>query len=125
MSKAGGTGKRRASERVRQLVAEALERHVSDPRISWVTVTEVRATSDLKTATVFFTVLDVRKRAEAEAALASARGLLQGKIGARLGTRNTPQLDFVFDDHQARARELTTLIEGLEVREDSPVEDEE
>jgi ribosome-binding factor A len=118
MSKVGGSGKRRASERVRQLVAEALERHASDPRLTWVTVTEVRATSDLKTATVFFTVLDARKRAGAEAALASARGMIQGRIGARLGTRNTPQLDFVFDDHQARARELTTLIEGLEVHPD-------
>lgn len=123
MSKASGTGKRRASERVRQLVAEALERHVTDPRLSWVTVTEVRATSDLKSATVFFTVLDSRKRSDAEAALASARGLLQGKIGARLGTRNTPQLDFVFDDHQARARELTQLIEGLDVRGDVEEDD--
>ena len=108
---------------MRQLVAEALERHVTDPRLSWVTVTEVRATSDLKSATVFFTVLDSRKRSDAEAALASARGLLQGKIGARLGTRNTPQLDFVFDDHQARARELTQLIEGLDVRGDVEEDD--
>lgn len=117
---APGSRSRRVNERVRQLVAETLEREVSDPRVSFVTVTDVRATSDLKTATIFVTVLDRKRREDAIAGLNSARGLLQRRIGARLGTRNTPLLEFVFDAHQERAVALTRLIDGLEVRADEP-----
>lgn len=111
----GAKRPRRVNERVRQIVAETIDRELLDPRLELVTVTDVRATPDLRTATIFWTILDRRRQAEAGRALESSRAVLQRRLGQGLGTRNTPQLTFTFDDHQDRARDLTALIETLEV----------
>lgn len=114
MSRSTGKRPRRAGERIRQLVAETLERDLSDPRLELVTITDVRTSPDVKTATVFWTVLDRRKVDAVAQALESARGAVQRRVGAGLGTRNTPLLTFTFDELQDRANALTTLIEGLD-----------
>ncbi len=88
-------------------------RSLSDPRLSGVTVTEVRATQDLKEANVFWTVLDPRARDDAARAFESARGTLQGRIARELRTRETPHLRFTFDRHQDDAVALTRLIDDV------------
>ncbi len=104
---------RRVNEALREILADALQRDVSDPRLSLVTVTHVRATPDLKEATVFWTLLDRKRRDAAGAALESARGVLQGRIGREMRARQTPQLRFEYDAHQDRATDLTRLIDEV------------
>ena len=108
---AQGQRRRRVNEAIRQVLAEAVGRELSDPRLELVTVTEVRATADVREATVYFTTLDPRRRDASLRALEAARGLLQSRVGGALGTRNTPQLRFVYDDHQEEAVRLTRLID--------------
>jgi ribosome-binding factor A len=103
--------RRRVNEAIRHVLAEVVGRELSDPRLELVTVTEVRATSDVREATVFFTTLDPRRRDRTLRALEASRGLLQSRVGAALGTKNTPQLRFVYDDHQEEAVRLTRLID--------------
>jgi ribosome-binding factor A len=113
---------RRVNEALREVIAESLQRDLSDPRLGMVTITQVRATQDLKEAKVYWTALDPGRREAAGAALESARGVLQGCIGRELRTRQTPQLQFIFDAHQDRAVELTRLID--EVTADLPPRDD-
>ena len=113
---------RRINEALREVIAEALHRDLSDPRLSMVTITHVSATQDLKEAKVYWTALDPARRDAAGKALESARGVLQGRIGRELRARQTPQLQFVFDAHQERAVDLTRLID--EVTADLPDRDE-
>ena len=47
---------RKLADRIREIVAEALEKRVKDPRLGFVTVTDARVTNDLQHATVFYTV---------------------------------------------------------------------
>lgn len=49
---------RRLAERIQVIVAETIERRIKDPRMGFVTITDVRVTGDLREATVFYTVLD-------------------------------------------------------------------
>ena len=87
---------RRTDHRIQAEVAEALL-GLADPRLRLVTVTGVRATHDTREATVYFSVMgEESRRAEAEAALGAARGVLQGRI-AGLGYKNTPRLRFQYD----------------------------
>jgi ribosome-binding factor A len=113
---------RRINEALREVIAEALQRDLSDPRLSMVTITHVSATQDLKEAKVYWTALDPARRDAAGTALESARGVLQGRIGRELRARQTPQLQFVFDAHQERAVDLTRLID--EVTADLPEREE-
>ncbi len=114
---------RRVNEALREVIAEAVQRELADPRLSLVTITQVRATQDLKEAKVFWTSLGASGREGAAKALESARGVLQARVARELRVRQTPQLSFVFDEHQERAVELTRLID--EVTGDLPPRESE
>ncbi len=87
---------RKIADRIQVIVAEMLERRIKDPRLGFVTVTDVRVTGDSQQATVFYTVLgeetDVVSTA---AALESAKGLLRSEVAKQLGMRHAPTLTFV------------------------------
>lgn len=94
------------------MLAEALS-GLSDPRLEQVTITDARATQDMRQARVLFTVLDPGRREDARAALDAARGPLQARVAERIAARNTPQLEFAFDEHAERADRLTRLIDEV------------
>ena len=89
---------KRVADRIRETVAQLLETRVKDPRLGFVTVTEVRVTGDLREATVFYTVLgDDEKRLNTKKALDSAKGMLRSEVGRVLGIKHTPSLTFMHD----------------------------
>ncbi len=104
---------RRINEALREVIAETVQRELSDPRLSMVTITGVRASEDMSVATVYWTVYDASRREGAAAALTSAAGVLQGRVGRELRTRNTPHLRFEHDDLQENADRLTRLIDEV------------
>jgi ribosome-binding factor A len=88
-----------------------LQRRVKDPRLGFVTVTDVRITGDGHDATVFYTVLgDADARAESAIALQSATGLLRSTVGKRLGLKFTPTLSFVLDAVEEDAAHLEDAL---------------
>src|ERR671929_58028 len=83
---------RKLAVRIRQIVSAAIEMQIKDPRLGMVTVTDARVTSDLREATVFYTVYgDETQIADSARALASATGVLRWRRrslpGARRGRR--------------------------------------
>jgi ribosome-binding factor A len=102
---------RRLAERISKIAAEMLERRIKDPRLGFVTVTEARLTSDLREATVFYTVYgSPEERAESAAALRSATGVIRSEIGRLIGLRHTPSLEFVPDVLPDNARRIDDLV---------------
>jgi ribosome-binding factor A len=102
---------RKIADRIQVIVAEMLERRIKDPRLGFVTVTDVRVTGDSQQATVFYTVLgeetDVVSTA---AALESAKGLLRSEVAKQLGMRHAPTLTFVQDALPENARHLDEVL---------------
>ncbi|MPZ60031.1 MAG: 30S ribosome-binding factor RbfA [Propionibacteriales bacterium] len=102
---------RRIADRIKVIVAEMLERRIKDPRLGFVTVTDVRVSGDTQHATVFYTVMgDDADRASTEAALRSAAGLLRSEVGKQLGMRHTPTLEFVLDALPESAAHIDELL---------------
>lgn len=102
---------RRLAERVKEIVANALEHEVKDPRLGFVTVTDVRVTADLREATVFYTVFgDESEQAATAAALESAKGVLRSEVGRQTGIKHTPSLAFVVDALPDSARHIDDLL---------------
>jgi ribosome-binding factor A len=102
---------RKLAERVHEVVAEALEKRIKDPRLGFVTVTDARVTNDLQHATVFYTVFgDARERADSAAALESAKGVIRSEVGRRTGIRLTPTLEFIADAIPENAAHLEDLL---------------
>lgn len=113
------TRMRRVDTALRQILAEAVGRELSDPRLGFVTITHVEATQDVREAKVYFTCLDPRDRQASQEALESARGVLQARVGREMRTRQTPQLTFIYDTTQEDAVALTRLIDEVTREEDS------
>ena len=103
---------RQLADRICVIVAETLERRIKDPRLGFVTITEVRITGDLREATVYYTVLGSSDdHAGTAAALESARGVLRSEVGRLTGVRHTPTLAFVQDAIPENARYIEDLLE--------------
>jgi ribosome-binding factor A len=102
---------RKIADRIRVIVAEMLERRIKDPRLGFVTVTDVRVTGDSQQATIFYTVLgEETDVASTAAALESARGLLRSEVAKQLGMRHAPTLTFVHDALPENARHLDEVL---------------
>ncbi len=105
---------RKIADRIKVIVAELLERRIKDPRLGFVTVTDVRVTGDTQHATVFYTVLGEDADLEGTAAaLASGKGLIRSEVGKQLGMRHVPTLEFVHDALPETARHIEDLLERV------------
>ena len=105
---------RKLAVRIRQIVSAAIESQIKDPRLGMVTVTDARVTSDLREATVFYTVYgDATQVEDSAKALASATGVLRSTVGKQTGIKFVPTLTFVADHVPDTARELDEALERV------------
>ena len=103
---------------IKKIVARALETEIKDPGLGFVTVTDVRVTGDLQQASVFYTVLGSEEdRANTAAALTSAKGRLRSLVGAELGIRLTPTLEFHLDAVPETAASLERAMHEAALRD--------
>ena len=102
---------RRVDEAVREVLGDAVTRDLKDPRVGFVTVTEVRTSSDLRHARVFVSVLGTPAEREATLeGLRSAHGVLQARVAGELRLKRTPTLEFALDDTAERAARMEALL---------------
>ena len=106
-------------ERVNQLIKEeisgALQRELKDPRLGFVTVTDVEVSRDLRAAKVFVSILGSEEEWRATlGALEGARGFLRHWLMRRLRLRTVPQLSFRPDRSMAHAAHILELLTELE-----------
>ncbi len=111
---------RRVDEAIRQVIGDAVAGDLKDPRVGFVTVTDVRTSPDLRHARVYVSVLGAgagaggpSTAAEREATLdglRSAHGYLQARVARELHLKRTPTLEFSYDDTTDRAMRVEELI---------------
>ncbi len=111
---------RKLADRIQVIVAEMLERRVKDPRLGFVTITDVRLTGDGQQATIFYTVLGAEEEMESTAvALESAKGILRSEVAKQLGTRTAPTLTFMHDALPDTARALDEVLARAKAQDDA------
>ena len=102
---------RKIADRIQVIVAEMLERRIKDPRLGFVTITDVRVTGDSQQASIFYTVLGADdERVSTAAALESAKGVIRSEVAKQLGMRIVPTLTFIPDALPESARELEEAL---------------
>lgn len=114
---------------VQRIVAQGMESRLNDPRLQYVTITEVRVTNDLHIARIYWTdstslsestdkqnKKSVNKK-QITVALNQARGRLRSLVGEHAGLRLTPQLEFVYDELPQEARDIETALNVAQERD--------
>jgi ribosome-binding factor A len=105
----------RIDELLRQEIGQALEREVADPRIGFVTVTDVETSPDLAHARVWVSVIgSEERRKEALAALRRAMPYVRRGLGAKIRLRRIPELEVRLDESAERGTRILHLIDELE-----------
>jgi ribosome-binding factor A len=110
---------RRLGERIKEIMGTLVPK-LKDPRIGFVTITDVRMTADNERATIYYTVLpdSPEERNRTADGLDSAVGLLRRDLGKVLTIRHIPELVFLFDDVADSGRRIEAILADLDVPSD-------
>jgi len=108
------TRAQRIADRIREELSEMLIKEVADPRLSGVSITDVKVDRELAYATVFVSALEGSERsAEVLDGLKHAKGYLRRELARRIDLRVFPRLRFNWDATYERAEKIERLIASL------------
>lgn len=104
----------RVGEQMKKELSDIIGRKIKDPRIGFVTVTDVQVTGDLQQAKVFISVLgDEEQRQNTLKGLAKAKGFIRSEIGQRIRLRKTPEILFEFDESIDYGNRIETILHEI------------
>ena len=96
-----------------RLIAELISSSMKDDTAREAILTHVDCSRDLAHAKVYFTLLDESRLAEVTKALAGIKGALRGRLGKAMHIRRIPELHFVFDESEKRARAMDEFLDRV------------
>jgi ribosome-binding factor A len=109
---------RKLADRIKEIVAKRLDKGLRDPRLGFVTITDVRVTGDLQHASVFYTVYGTdEERRDSAIALKAATGMLRTEVGRNITSRLTPTLEFIADAIPENAEHIEELLREARQRD--------
>lgn len=116
----------RVAEQMKKELTDIIGRKIKDPRIGFVTVTDVRVTGDLQQATVYVSVLgNEEQKQNTLVGLAKATGFIRSEIGKRIRLRITPEIAFEWDESIDYGNRIETLISQIHKEDESKNNQEE
>ena len=105
-------------ELIKQEMSKMLLREIKDPRIGFVTVTDVEMTGDLREAKIYVSVMgDEKKVKDSLKGLQSALGFIRREIGKRIRLRFTPEISFALDTSLDYSEHIQKIL--LDIEKDS------
>ncbi|UII57454.1 30S ribosome-binding factor RbfA [Cytobacillus spongiae] len=111
----------RVGEQMKKELGDIIGRKIKDPRVGFVTVTDVQVTGDLQQATIYISVLgDEKQREDTLKGLAKAKGFIRSEIGQRIRLRKTPEIIFEFDESIDYGNRIESLLH--QISEENPKE---
>ena len=109
----------RVAEQMKKELGEIIGQKVKDPRIGFVTVTDVEVTGDLQQANVYISVLgNDSQKEDTLKGLTKAKGFIRSEIGQRIRLRITPEIEFEFDESVAYGNRIEALLKEVNEGQD-------
>src|SRR5699024_1436904 len=105
----------RVAEQMKKEVGEILNQKIKDPRVGFVTVTDVDLTNDLQHATVYVSVLGDESEKEASlVGLSKASGFVRSEVGKRIRLRKVSEITFKFDEAHEYGNHIDAILRQLD-----------
>ncbi|SDB89072.1 ribosome-binding factor A [Pelagirhabdus alkalitolerans] len=109
----------RVAEQMKKELGDIITRKLKDPRVGFVTITDVDVTGDLQQATIYLTILgEETEEQDTLLALEKAKGFIRSEIGQRIRLRKTPELFFKIDETIEKGNRIESLLRDLKEREE-------
>jgi len=114
----------RVNDQIQRILGSVIEHELRDPRIGFVTITDVEASKDYSVADVYFTVGEEQDPDESLEGLEAASGYLRRRLGEEISIRQTPELRFSYDESVDRGFRMERLLKEIAgEREEDPTTD--
>jgi ribosome-binding factor A len=105
----------RIAEEIKRRASQFIREELRDPRLGFLTITDVEVNSDITYATIFVSVLgDETEQRDTMEALRRAKGLIKRDIGDWLRIRVAPEIIFKHDQSIERGVRILQLMRTLE-----------
>ena len=115
-----GIRPQKIAKSIKRYVSKIIQEELKDPRIGFVTITDVEITKDLKYARVYYSILgDKTERNNTINALKSAGGYIKKLVGRNLGIRYIPEIIFVEDKAAERAGNIYRILDNIKEKKAS------
>jgi len=108
----------RMAEQIRRDLSEIIRDELKDPRLGFLSLTEVRLSRDLSQALVFASILEQDKQQETMGTLHRAAGFLRSRLAERMRARTVPVIKFIHDDSLQKGAEMDALIQKALARDE-------
>ena len=104
----------RVAEQMKKEIGEIINQKLKDPRVGFVTVTDLDLTNDLQHATVYISVLgNETEKEESLIGLSKASGFIRSEIGKRIRLRKVPEVLFKFDEAHEHGNRIESILRKL------------
>jgi ribosome-binding factor A len=110
----------RVGGHVQKVLTDILQKEISDPRLKMVTITQVKLTSDLRIARVYFTLTGSKVALpDAKEGFKSAHGYLKRSLARQLGLRYMPDIEFHYDDSFDHASQINEILRSIKEEDET------
>jgi ribosome-binding factor A len=96
-------------------ISDLIRTRIKDDSVRWAMLSEVDCSRDLSHAKVFFRTLPPGNPEEVKRSLDRVSGTLRGLLGRRMRLRQIPELHFVYDTTEDKARSIDAVLDSLEI----------
>lgn len=105
----------KVAEQIKIELGDILGNKIKDPRVGFVTITDVEVTGDLQQAKIFFSCLGEEEEREGSLrGLNKAKGFIRAEIGRRIRLRKVPEISFEYDEAHEYGNHIDALLRNLE-----------
>jgi len=104
----------RVREQLQRVISQIVQ-SLKDPRIGFLTITDVIISPDLRQARVYYSVLgDLEARNDTSLVLEHALPYIRREVGLRIDLRRVPELEFVYDQTSEHAQKVYKILHYIE-----------
>ena len=105
----------RLSNDIKHHICDIISRHVKDPRLGFITITEVKVSPDMHHAKIYFTVLgEGKEKKDSQDAINSASGFIRKELASCMNIRYTPELDFRLDEAKECSKNIDDIFKKIQ-----------
>jgi len=110
----------KVAELLKSEISQILRSRIKDPRVGFVTITNVVLSNDLRHARIYYSIIgDDKQKRDSQIGLERAQSFIQKELGSRVQLRYTPIIRFYFDEGLAYEMRINRILEELDLGEQS------